>query len=86
VTEEDPEHPANKPSGEVKEKFESLMVSWKKAMEKTEFIVKYINHWYDDARKYCYIVMEHCPGGDLRKEILKRKKENKKFSEEVYFF
>jgi hypothetical protein len=39
VTQEDPEDPANKPTGEIKQKFENLIVSWKKAMEKTEFIV-----------------------------------------------
>jgi hypothetical protein len=45
--------------------------------------VKYINHWYDDALKYSYIQMEYCFKGDLAKEILKRKDENKIFTEEV---
>jgi serine/threonine protein kinase len=81
---EDPSDPNNKPISEIKQKFESLIVSWKKAMEKTEFIVKYVNHWYDDANNDSYILMEYCPGGDLRKEILKRKNQNKKFTEEVF--
>jgi hypothetical protein len=78
--------PNNKPIFEIKRQFENLMVLWKKAMSKTELIVKYINHWYDDVNNDCYIPMEYCRGGggDLRNEILKRKNENKKFTEEVF--
>jgi serine/threonine protein kinase len=77
---EDLSNPNNRPICEIKQKFESLIKSWKKAMEKTEFIVKYINHLYDDVNNDSYILMEYCPGGNLRKEILKKKNENKKFS------
>jgi serine/threonine protein kinase len=82
---EDPSNANIKPISEIKEKFESLIVSWKKAMQKTEFIVKYVNHWYDDVRNNSFILMEYCPGGDLRNEILKRKNINEKFREEVFF-
>jgi serine/threonine protein kinase len=70
-----------------KQKYEELISKWKKAQEKTEYIVKYINHWYDsDDKNYSYIEMEYCAKGDLANEITKRIKENKKFSEEVYLF
>jgi serine/threonine protein kinase len=86
AAEEDPSNLDNNPISEIKEKFENLIVSWKKAMEKTEFIVKYVNHWYDDVKNDIYILMEYCPGGDLRDEILKRKNQNKKITEEVCFY
>jgi serine/threonine protein kinase len=57
----------------------------KKTQEKTNCIVEYLNHWYDDIEEYNYILMEYCPEGDLSNKISKRIKENKKFSEEVYF-
>jgi serine/threonine protein kinase len=53
-------------------------------MNISDCVVKYINHWYDDTQGYSYILMEYCPGGSLADEILKRKRENRKFSEEVF--
>jgi serine/threonine protein kinase len=67
-----------------KQKFEELVGKWKEAMKKTENIVKYIDHWYDKEEIYLYVQMEYCPKGDLSEEISKRKKENKKFSQEVF--
>jgi serine/threonine protein kinase len=69
---------------EKKQKLEELVVVWKAAMAKSENIVKYINHWYDDVNEYSYIVMEYCAGGDLVQEIQKRIGENLKFSQQVY--
>jgi serine/threonine protein kinase len=57
---------------------------WKAAMAKSEYIVKYINHWYDDINEYSYILMEYCSGGDLAKEIQKKINGNIKFTEQVY--
>jgi serine/threonine protein kinase len=69
-----------------KQMFEELIGKWKEAMKRTENIVKYIDHWYDKEEIYSYIQMEYCPNGDLAMEILKRKNENKKFTEQVDFF
>jgi serine/threonine protein kinase len=66
-----------------KEKFEELINSWKKANKKTEYIVKCIDHWYDEKSEYIYILMEYCSGGDLAIKILKKTKENEKFTEDV---
>jgi serine/threonine protein kinase len=67
-----------------KEMFEELIRKWKEVMKKTENIAKYIDHWYDKEEEYSYIQMEYCGKGDLSVEILKRKEENKKFSEIVF--
>jgi serine/threonine protein kinase len=69
---------------EKKQKLEELVVVWKAAMAKSEYIVKYIDHWYDDNNQYSYIMMEYCSGGDLAQEIQKRIKEKRQFSQEVY--
>jgi serine/threonine protein kinase len=68
---------------EKKKKLEELVAVWKAAMAKSEYIVKYIDHWYDDVSEYSYVVMEYGEGGDLGQEIQKRIKENRKFSQEV---
>jgi serine/threonine protein kinase len=68
---------------EKKKKFENLIVAWKTAMAKSEYIVKYINHWYDDVQEYSYILMEYCEGGDLGQEIQKRIEEKKQFTQQV---
>jgi serine/threonine protein kinase len=68
---------------EKKQKLEELVVVWKAAMGKSEYIVKYIDHWYDDVNEYSYIVMEYCEGGDLSKEIQKRIREKKQFTQQV---
>jgi serine/threonine protein kinase len=67
-----------------KQKLEELVAVWKTAMAKSEYIVKYIDHWYDDVNKYSYVVMEYCAGGDLAQQIQKRIEENKQFSQQVY--
>jgi serine/threonine protein kinase len=74
----------NKELDEKKQKLEELVVVWKVAMAKSENIVKYIDHWYDDVNEYSYIVMEYCAGGDLVQEIQKRIDENVRFTQHVY--
>jgi serine/threonine protein kinase len=69
-----------------KQLFEELIGKWKEAMKKSENIVKYIDHWYDKEEIFSYILMEYCSKGDLSIEISKRKKENKKFTQQVLFF
>jgi serine/threonine protein kinase len=69
---------------EKKQKLEELVAVWKVAMAKSEYIVKYTDHWYDDNNQYSYILMEYCGGGDLAQEIQKRIKEKRQFSQEVY--
>jgi serine/threonine protein kinase len=71
---------------EKKKRLEEFVEKWKEAMKKSENIVKYIDHWYDEKGEYSYILMEYCAKGDLCVEILKRKNENKKFTQEVFFF
>jgi serine/threonine protein kinase len=46
-----------------------LVAVWKVATAKSENIVKYIEHWYDDVNEYSYIMMEYCAGGDFPQEI-----------------
>jgi serine/threonine protein kinase len=53
-------------------------------MTKSEYIVKYIDHWFDDDNEYLYVVIEYCAGGDLNQEIVKKIDENLKFTEQVY--
>jgi serine/threonine protein kinase len=67
-----------------KQKLEEWVVVWKAAMDKSENIVKYIHHWYDDAKEYSYVVLEYCGGGDLGQEIEKRINEKIQFSQQVY--
>jgi serine/threonine protein kinase len=69
---------------EKKQKLEELIAVWKVAMTKSEYIVKYTDHWYDNDSQYSYVVMEYCAGGDLAQEIQKRIKEKRQFSQEVY--
>jgi hypothetical protein len=86
---EDPPKPQNnqsKPIIPYKQRFEEVIACWKKAMNMSDYIVKYINHWYDDIQSYSYILMEYCPRGSLADEISKRKEENKKFSEKVSLY
>jgi serine/threonine protein kinase len=68
---------------EKKQKFEELVTMWKTAMAKSENIVKYIDHWYDDVNEYSYVVMEYCSGGNLAQEIQKKIDQNLKFSQQV---
>jgi serine/threonine protein kinase len=68
---------------EKKQKLEELILVWKTVIEKSENVVKYIDHWYGDDDEYLFIVTEYCTGGDLAQEIEKRIKEKRKFSEEV---
>jgi serine/threonine protein kinase len=68
---------------EKKKKLEELIKSWKAAMIKSENVVKYIDHWYDDADEYSHIIMEYCSGGDLAEEIKKRIEKKKNFSLKV---
>jgi serine/threonine protein kinase len=67
-----------------KQKLEEFVAVWKVVMAKSENIVKYIRHWYDDVNEYSYILMEYCAGGDLAKEIEKRINEKKPFTQQVY--
>jgi serine/threonine protein kinase len=71
---------------EKKQKFEKLILQRKAAMEKSENVVIYVDHWYSKDDKYSYVVMEYCSGGDLAQEIKKKIKENKKFTEQVYYY
>jgi serine/threonine protein kinase len=64
-----------------KQRFEELMKKWKSANEKTPFIVRYYDHWY--SKEYTFILMEYCANGDISKEISKKCKEKKKFTEKV---
>jgi serine/threonine protein kinase len=66
-------------------KLEEFIGSWKDAMKKSEYVVKYIDHWYDDAKEYSYILMEYCSKGDLSFVISNRIKKGDNFSEEVFF-
>jgi serine/threonine protein kinase len=66
-----------------KQKLEELIAVWKAAMVKSENIVQYVDHWYDDVNEYSYIVMEYCSGGDLAQEIQKRIDQNVIFNQEV---
>jgi serine/threonine protein kinase len=72
---------------EKKKKLEELVAVWKAAMAKSEYILKYINHWHNDIDEYSYVVMEYGEGGDLSQEIQKglKKIENsaKRF---VYYY
>jgi serine/threonine protein kinase len=67
-----------------KQEFEKLIAVWKGAMNKSERIVKYIDHWYDDVNQYSYVVMEYCAGGDLGEKIKKKINENGRFTKQVY--
>lgn len=80
--------PGSEKDSEKKEhEFEEIIICWKNAMKKCDYIMKYIDHWYknDEGKIWIYVVVEYCPGGKLAEEIFKRKKENKKFTEEVFF-
>jgi serine/threonine protein kinase len=68
---------------EKKQKLEELVAVWKATMTKSENIVKYIDHWYDDVNEYSYVLMEYCAGGDLAQEIEKRINKNSQFSQQV---
>jgi serine/threonine protein kinase len=52
-------------------------------MKKSEYVVKYVDHWYDDNHEYCYVVTEYCAGGNLAQQIQKKIEENGKFVEVV---
>lgn len=64
-----------------KAEFEKLMEVWKRMSnsEEKDNIVKYKEH-FDDG-KNAIIIMEFCEGGDLESLIIKKRKENEKFSE-----
>jgi serine/threonine protein kinase len=68
---------------EIMQKFEELIALWKAAMVKSECIAKYIDHWYDDDKKYCYVVSEYCTGGKLARVIKKRIKKERQFTQQV---
>jgi serine/threonine protein kinase len=67
-----------------KQRFEDVTSGWKKSLKKTENIVYYYNHWYEE--KYLYILMEYCPNGDLSQLILKKIKDKMKFTEKVFIY
>jgi serine/threonine protein kinase len=69
---------------EKKQKLEELITLWKAAMSKSDYIVKHVDHWYDDDNEYAYVVMTYCGGGDFSQEIQKRIDEKRKFTQEVW--
>jgi serine/threonine protein kinase len=66
-----------------KQKFEEFVAEWKAAMVKSKYIAKYIDHWYDDSKEYCYVVSEYCTKRNLGKEIKKKINEKTQFTPQV---
>jgi serine/threonine protein kinase len=52
-------------------------------MANSEYIAKYIDHWFDDNNEYCFVVSEYCTGGNLAEEIKKRIEEERQFIQQV---
>jgi hypothetical protein len=52
-------------------------------MEKSEYFVKYVDHWYDDNNEYLYVMTEFYAGENLTQQIQKKIDKNRKFTEEV---
>jgi hypothetical protein len=74
---------------EIEEKMQKLVeyvAEWKAAMANSEYIEKYIDNWYDDDKKYCYVVSEYCTRRNLFEEIGRRIEEERQFTQQVCGF
>jgi serine/threonine protein kinase len=65
-----------------RQRFEENITSWKKCNHESNFIVSFIEHFYENDN--LFIIMEYCSGGDLKKMIEKMISDGKNFSEEVF--
>jgi serine/threonine protein kinase len=75
-----------------KKRLDEVTLGWKNALKKTENIVLYYEHWYEEKKgkkkndEYAYVVMEYCAGGDLAEKIKKTNEEKRKFTEKVLYY